>query len=267
MTPFEVATAVENLGEGRFRGELHPEWRVVKGAHGGYISAIILRALTEALDDPERKIRSFTTHFLAAPEEGPVEVRTSIERTGRSMTSMSARLEQEGKPMALSLAAFSVSRPGFSFDDAVPPDIGPPETGFPVPSVGEGIPRFLGNFDMRWLIGGPPFSGSPVAELGGWIRLEPPTLADAPVIACLLDAWAPAIFPRATRRVLCPTVDLTMHFRSPIPQPDAAPEDYYIGHFWSKMSREGFFEEDGELWSKDGVLLAQSRQLALAIEV
>ncbi|MEA2461772.1 MAG: hypothetical protein QOH90_1949 [Actinomycetota bacterium] len=267
MNSFEKGTAVQPVGDGRYRGDVQPGWRVVRGAHGGYISAIILRALTSAQGDPTRTVRSFTTHFLSAPEEGSVDIVTATERRGRSMTSMSARLEQSGKTIAISLAAFSSDRDGFAFDDAVMPEVAPPEDGFKVPSRGEGVPPFLGNFDMRWLIGGPPFSGSDKAEVGGWFRIDPPALADAPVVACLLDAWAPAIFPRATERVVCPTVDLTMHFRSPIPHPGAAPDDYYLGRFWSKMSRGGFFEEDGELWSRDGTLLAQSRQLALALTV
>lgn len=240
---------------------------MVKGAHGGYIAAIILRALTATVNDPERPIRSFTTHYLAAPAEGPIEIQTKVERSGRSMASVSARLEQEDGPIALSLAAFSAPREGFDFDDTSMPQIGPPETGFPVPSTGEGVPRFLSNFDMRWLIGGPPFSGSGAAEVGGWIRLDPPVVADAPAVACLLDAWAPAIFPRTTERVVCPTVDLTMHFRAPLPHEGATAEDFYLGRFWSQLSRDGFFEEDGELWSSDGTLLAQSRQLALALKV
>jgi hypothetical protein len=34
----------------------------------------------------------------------------------------------------------------------------------------------------------------------------------------------------------------------------------------SQLIHEGFFEEDALIWAADGVLLAQSRQLALAIE-
>jgi acyl-CoA thioesterase len=36
--------------------------------------------------------------------------------------------------------------------------------------------------------------------------------------------------------------------------------------FRSRTTAEGFFEEDGELWSQDGTLLAQSRQLGPVIE-
>jgi acyl-CoA thioesterase len=265
VSAFEQQTSVEEIRPGVHTGQVHPGWWVVRGPHGGYLAAMILRAMAARLDDPARPPRSFTTHFAAAPEVGPVEVETRVEREGRSMTTLSARMRQGDKLVALSLAAFSAPRPGLEFDDAPMPEAAGPDDGFPVPTEGENIPPFLGNFDMRWLFGGPPFSGSPEALVGGWLRLADPTVADAPAIACLMDAWAPAVFPRATQLVVCPTIDLTIHFRSEFPLPGAAGDDFYLGRFVSTLSRDGFFEEDGAMWSRDGTLIAQSRQLALAI--
>ncbi|MDQ4064982.1 MAG: thioesterase family protein, partial [Actinomycetota bacterium] len=56
-----------------------------------------------------------------------------------------------------------------------------------------------------------------------------------------------------------PTVDLTVHFRATLPRD----YDWILGRFETKRAAEGFFEEDGEMWARDGTLLAQSRQLAL----
>ena len=60
-----------------------------------------------------------------------------------------------------------------------------------------------------------------------------------------------------------PTVELTIHFRTTLPLPEAKPDDFYLARFGTGAAREGFFEEEGEIWSRSGVLIAQSRQLGL----
>jgi acyl-CoA thioesterase len=265
MTGYQDATAVTRLDEDRFEARIHPGWWVVRGPHGGYMSSILLRAMTERLDDPTRHIRSFTTHFTAAPREEPLTITISVDREGSQMSFLSARMEQDGGVVATALAAFSKPWTGFEFDDAPMPDAPAPKDCFEVPKAGENIPKFLGNFDMRACFGSLPFSGHHEAVLGGWYRLNEPQVADAMVISTLLDAWAPAVFPKATEMIVCPTIDLTMHFRIPLPLADATTDTFYLGRFSSKLGREGFFEEDGELWAPDGRLIAQSRQLALAL--
>lgn len=266
MTRFETQTALVPAGDGVYEAHVHENWWVVRGPHGGYLASIILRALTARLDDPDRPPRSLTVQYVSAPKLGPLTVAATIERSGSNSTFMSARMSQDGEVVANALAVFSSPWRGFDFDDALMPDSPGPEEGFPVPAVGDGIPAFLGNFDMRWTLGDAPFTGGAHALVGGWFRLDEPQIADHAVVATLMDAWAPAVFPRATEPIVAPTLDLTIHFRTPVPLDGAAPDDYYLGRFSSKLGRDGFFEEDGELWSKDGRLLAQSRQLALALK-
>ncbi len=263
-TLFEKASAVERVDEARFRAELDPAWWVVRGPHGGYLTAILLRALTEVVDDPERPVRSFTTHFVAAPKEDSVDIEVALERRGRSITHTSARLSQDGKIMATALAAFSTAWTGLDFDLAPAPELAPPDECFKVPGGGF-APRFVDNFDMRWGIGDLPYSGSTQATIGGYLRFEEPQVIDAAATACLLDAWAPVILPRATEPVVAPTIDITMHFRAPFPLPDARPDDFFLFRMSSTLGRDGFFEEDGDLWSAGGTLVAQCRQLAIAL--
>jgi acyl-CoA thioesterase len=114
-------------------------------------------------------------------------------------------------------------------------------------------------------MGDPAFSGG-APYTGAWIRSREPRLLDAPLAAAFLDTWFPAPFVRLDRPVGAPTIDYTVHFRSPLPPAGATPEDPYLVAFRSNIARHGFFEEDGELWSADGTLLAQSRQLALLLD-
>jgi acyl-CoA thioesterase len=77
------------------------------------------------------------------------------------------------------------------------------------------------------------------------------------------DVWFPAVFPMLDGPNPLPTVDLTIHFRAELPLDAFGPEDFAFVRFVSRVSAHGFVEEDGEIWARDGTLVAQSRQLAL----
>ena len=94
--------------------------------------------------------------------------------------------------------------------------------------------------------------------------IEPRPL-DALLATALMDFWPPSMFNRIGAVTGVPTVDLTVHLRAELPPADARDDDWYLVTFCSRLSAEGFAEEDGELWSRAGRLLAQSRQLALVL--
>src|SRR5262249_56274518 len=82
---------------------------------------------------------------------------------------------------------------------------------------------------------------------------------DHVLVAALTDAWMPPIFTRVDARMGVPTIDLTIHFRAPLPAGEAG---WFLVLFRSQMAADGFVEEDGEVWSADGRLRADSREPA-----
>ena len=97
VTPLAPAPALALAGEeGRYEACIDPSWWIARGPNGGYLAAIILRVCLHAVGDPTRSPRSLTVHYASAPREGPVELATTVERQGRSLTTVSARLSQQG---------------------------------------------------------------------------------------------------------------------------------------------------------------------------
>jgi acyl-CoA thioesterase len=257
---------------GTWDGELAPGWHTPRGPLGGYVMAILMRGLELAVDDPERTARSVTTHFLRPPHDGPVVVSAKVERAGRSLTTVTGRLEQDDKLIALGLGAYSKAWEGPERDNAEMPDVEPanpdhrpppdPERDLPAGDFPrENPPPFVQRLSMQHRFGEPPFSESDAGEVGGWLGLRERRPLDAPAIAVLADAWFPAPWPMLSKLHPAPTIDLTVHFRTPLPLPDSL----LLGRFRTSLVRDGFFEEDGELWSPDGSLVAQSRQLGLLL--
>jgi len=261
-TEFDRATAVAPLGDGAWASACDPGWFAGRGPNGGYLAAMVLRAMIAELGDREREPRSLTCHYLRPPSDGPVRVEVTVERSGRATSTLTARLSQDGRDCVLGVAAFGIEVPAPAQYAAAPPAVPAPETVAPADNTSSGL-SIVSRFEARPAIGAAMFAGADDAVTGGWLRFAEPTATDAPALAMLADAWWPAPWVRLREPVSAPTIDLTVHFRGPRAAVALAPGEPVLAVFRSSTAADGFFEEDGELWTRDGVLLAHSRQLAL----
>jgi acyl-CoA thioesterase len=261
---FDRDTRVTPHADGHFEADIDTGWWVIRGPNGGYVAAIALRAACEAVQDETRTPRSLTVHYLSPPVEGPASVETRIERTGRSLSTVTARMSQGDRLRAIAIAALSTPRESHSFYHAEMPDVPPADSLEPLPPSIPLHDRYEYRFvpDMR------PNIGAERAITAAWIRLSEPHALDHALLAAYADALPPAIFARAHNVGefgALPTVDLTVHFRVDPKQAELGPDDFCLAVFHSRLAHGGYIEEDGEIWSPGGQLLAQSRQLAVIL--
>ena len=273
MSRFTDDTAVTSMGDGRYEATMDTGWWIVNGPNGGYVAAVVARAIVAevavgAETEPPKTLHSLTLHYLRPPAEGPVHLDVTIERRGRSVATATARMYQADRLVVVAIAAVAGARSTHEFNEIVAPHVPDPDD-LPAPVRPEGAPTIPLNarYDMRPCLGsatsewGPEAAPMP-AVTGGWIRFADPTPVDAVALAALTDAWFPPVFHRMPAQPMAvPTVDLTIHVR----QLPADPFDWVLVRFASPLAVGGYLIEDGELWDRHGNLLAVSRQLAVLV--
>lgn len=256
---FARTTYAEQVGPELWQATIDARWNVLRGPNGGYLAALLLATLQRRLDDASRQPRVLSLHYPKVPAPGQVEIRTELTRSGRSMSWLSAELYQNDELCVAARAAFSADWPSIEYDQTVQPKL---PDGRPL-QITDGLPPFASHYQYRSLFATPLASGGHDA-VGGYIRLREPEGYDAPLMAALSDAWFPSTFAHDRRPSMGATLDLTVHFRDHAALAQLDPTDEILCVFRSRLATQGFFEEDGELWSPSGKLIAQSRQLAIA---
>jgi acyl-CoA thioesterase len=257
---FAADSAVQALGAGRYTAQASGAWFGPIAPNGGFLAALLIRAMEAELATDDREPRSLTVHFLRPPRRGALEIVVLLERAGRTASTLSARMLQDDKLMALAVCTWTQRYQGALEWTLPAPAVPRPEEVEPAVVLGRSAPPMFGQLDVRPVFGGAPFAGADEALVGGWLRTRTPHPLDHALLALFTDAWYPSAFARLTAPSPAPTLDLTIHFRGELP-PDEHP--FVLGRFRSQAGIDGLFEEDGELWGPDGRLLAQSRQLAL----
>lgn len=257
---FEQDTAVEAGGNDVFIANLTDRWSIGGRPNGGYLMGTILVALSMRLTHPDPL--TSTGHFLSPAEPGPAEIRVTVIKEGRSLSTAEAVLSQGGRDRVVALATFGeladegvtkVAEIAPVLGDDLISSIGRPVL-FPI------VERFeieMPPEQARAAAGEPDDTDGP-AEFLGRIRFADGMPASPLAIPLLVDAFPPTMY-RLGLIGWTPTLELTAHTRGrPVPGPLTL-------RVRSRFLINGLLEEDGELWDQTGALVGQSRQLAKII--
>lgn len=256
MSGFGDATAVKQVGEGRYEIVLDGGYAIGEALNGGYLMAVMARAAVDA--SPHAHPVSTAANFHRVTKAGPAEVVVESRKAGRTAATALVTLVQDGRSVVDALITTgtldAAAEPEWA--DEGPPAMPPVEecTDFR-PPAGEG---FADQVDMRfdrstmgWLDGRP--TGRP--DIRGWFRHHGDEPIDAYSLALAVDALPPVALNLGAQG-WAPTVELTWHMR-------AVPAQGWLAvHGTGRLLADGWFDEEVEVWDSADRLVAQSRQIA-----
>ena len=239
--------------------DIDESWSVGGKPHGGFL---LRTAVALALDEAHPHPLAVSAHYVSSPDHGTAEVEVERLRTGRRVASSRVRIAQAGAVRAevlVSAGTLSDADPYWT-RGATPPELPPVEDCPRTPAVGPTGIRvgYFDHVDLRmdlataqWAVGRP--AGN--AEVRGWMRNADERPVSPLDLLVFADAMPPVTFDLGLMGWV-PTLELTVHLRG-LPAPG-----------WLRVAqrasvlRDGWLDEECEVWDSAGQLVVQARQLA-----
>jgi acyl-coenzyme A thioesterase PaaI-like protein len=260
MKTFAEATAVLAT-EGGFVADLDPRWAVGDKLHGGYLLAILGRAVAARSSGHAHPV-AVTASFLRPPVAGPATVSVTVLREGRSTALYRAALVQDGQVCVEALVTQG------ALDDAAPwwtaaaaPSLPAEEECVLLPAESPGSPFRVHILDvvehrldpssLGFAVGQPSQTG----RTGAWLRLTDGADWDPLGLLVALDP-APPISLVLGVSGWAPTITLTAYLRR-LPAPGPLRVTMQAAEITS-----GRMDETAMAWDSKGNLVAQATQLA-----
>jgi hypothetical protein len=257
---FDTATAVTQAGPGAYDVVLDPDWSIGGKLNGGYLLAVMGRAVLDELGPTYPHPVAATAHYLSAPEAGPARVEVTVLRSGRRTAQVRTTLHSGGQACIDAVLTCGTLDGAAWWDGVTPVDL-PPEQdcqrltvqgpGFEVPLMGV-LSERLDRATLGWATGSPSMAG----ELRGWLRFEDQREPDPLSLLLVVDALPPATFDLGLTGWV-PTLELTCHVRAvPAPGPLMVRQR-------ARGVSGGRVDEECDVWDSTGRLVASGHQLAL----
>jgi hypothetical protein len=245
--------------------DLADSWAILGKLHGGYLLATIVDGILQTADrtvHPHPVAAAAT--YVAAPAPGLATIDVFPLKVARTFANYRATLRQNGNDCVQVLVTLGTLPPAGAAPRWVAPAAAPPSTlalaDCVIPSPPRGTDRPVGvlsHIDLRLEPGSVSWTGdtaSGQADLRGWARM----IAEwDPVLAqfIIADAPPPATFDLGLFGWL-PTLTLQVLLRQ-VPVPG-----WFRFRQHALLLAGGLLDEDCTVWSEDGSILTQARQLA-----
>jgi hypothetical protein len=259
---FDLLSAVRPLEAGRFEADVPDHWQQGRGAYGGLVTAILVRAL-EAMA-PGRPLRSLTCELCGPTQPGLATLEAEVLRAGNAVSTVAVRLVQAGEVQAHAVGVLGQARPNTPDScTLVSPTLGDWKA-LDVLPVGPPLgPVFGQHLELRTAL--LPFSGATERRVEGWTRLlRPGATRDAAFLAGVIDAyWSTEFMVLELPR---PMATIAFTFQ---PVGDFAGLDVDAPLFYRAtgvVAAHGYLVEFRELWGHDGRLLALNQQTMVLIK-
>ena len=259
---FSRDSAVVKDGDGVYAAELSPLWAAGGHTHGGYLLAIITRAALASAPAAAPDPLVVSAQFLRSPVPGPAVVRTATRRSGRTLTVVTATLEQDGRPCVDATVTCGVlpdDEPRWSHLPDLPAE--PPADAIDIDAVPSNPFKVASMCLMRMDAATAGFAVGrtdlpPLLRIWVQPRDEPPD----PLFALVAADISPPVVFNLGNLGWAPTVQLTAILRA---RPAAG---------WLRVQAESravhgrWFDEDHTVIDSTGRLVCQARQLAIGAE-
>lgn len=257
---FDAAVRLEATGNGRYIGHTSKLYWNFVGPFGGITAATALNSLLQREDrlgDP----LSLTVNFMAPIKEGEFFLDTKVLRSNRSTQHWSVQLGQEGEaePALAALAVFAVRRETWALREASPPQAPPPQDCKPfAPRLQIIWPKMYETRYARGRFG----VENPDSVTHCWLQDNPPRALDFPSLTAICDAFFPRIFLRRPQMAPIATVSLNIYFHVDAAELANEGDGPVLCVAKAQVFNKGYYDQEGQVWGRDGKLLATTQQVA-----